>query len=291
MPTLFRDKVTFGDIVFNDPLQRPLPAGIVEWGCDVLAGWDESFDIADVFVSKGSVDGAVSGEFFPANARQMMVGGYVVASTRAIADQLWDIIVREAFPRNVRFDIVRYETTPKLLTVKLSGRRTIEWVGPLAFRWGAEVTAEDPYKYSLSPDMQSAGVAGQSMGGRSYPRTYPMSYQTVFSGTQNSVVTSNLGTGYSQRFLVDITGPLNTGGWRFVNETTDSYISFSVGLSVSDVLTIDFQRGIALLNGYPVTASLSGDFFSLAPGPNTLKLYGDFDPSAGFTLTAYSAWE
>lgn len=291
MATLFKDVVVVNGLTFNDPLLRPLANGIVQWGADILDGWDETFDINAEFDSRVVSDGAVSSEFFAAEPKAMIVGGYVVASTRAIAQQLWDIIVRDGFPRNKALTIVRQEPVPKQMTARVSGKRTIAWTGPLAFRWGVPLMAEDPFKYALAPNVGNAGVAGQSTGGRKYPRKYPMKYNTVFSGVQNSVTINNTGTGDSQRFIVNINGPLNRGGWRLANETTGEFIRFDVGLLVTDTLTIDFKRGVSLLNGYPVTAGLTGDFFSLKPGPNTLKLYGDYDVAAGFTVTAYSAWE
>lgn len=291
MSTLFYDRVEINGVVFNVPAERPLANGIGEWGADVIDGWNDTFEINAEFVAKEVSDGAVSSEFFAAEAKGMIVGGYVVAVDRATAHQLWDIIVRDAFPRNELLTLVRHEPIPKQMSVRVSGKRTIAWTGPMAFRWGVPVTAEDPFKYALAPDVGNAGVAGQSSGGRSYPRKYPLHYDTVLSGTANLVTLTNAGTGDSQRFVVDISGPLNRGGWRLANETTNEFIRFDVALLSTDTLTVDFQRGIALLNGYPVTASLTGDFFALTPGPNTIKLYGDYDPAAGFTITAYSAWE
>lgn len=291
MATLFRDVVEVNGVSFNDPLDQPLANGVGEWAADILDGWEDTFDIDAEFIGKGVADGAVSSEFFPADARSMIAGGYVTAATRAIADQLWDILVRDVFPRNKALTIIRHGPVPKQMTARVSGKRTVLWTGPLAFRWGVPLTAEDPFKYSLAPDVGNAGVAGQSSGGRTYPRKYPLHYSTVFSGVQNSVTLNNTGTGDSQRFTVDITGPLNRGGWRLSNETINEFVRFDVGLLATDVLSIDFQRGVALLNGYPVTASLTGDFFALVPGPNTLKLYGDYDPAAGFTIEAFSAWE
>lgn len=291
MTTLFRDRVEINGIVFNDPLERPLENGVGEWGADVLDGWDDTFDISAEFIGKEVSDGAVASEYFPAEAKPMIAGGYVTASTREIAHQLWDIIVRDAFPRNKALTLVRHEPVPKQMTVRVSGKRTISWVGPLTFRWGVPLTAEDPFKYALAPDVDNAGVAGQSMGGRRYPRRYPLHYNTTFSGTANSVTINNVGTGDSQKFVVSISGPLNRGGWRLANDTTGEFIRFDVALSSTDILEIDFERGLGLLNQYPVTASLTGDFFALVPGPNTLRLYGDYDPAAGFTIVAYSAWE
>jgi hypothetical protein len=296
MATLFRDTVEIGPtdgtaVVFNDALQKPALIGVGEWGADILDGWDETFDIEADFEDRSVADGAVSGEFFPAKAKALIVGGYVTAATRTVAQQLWDIIVRDAFPRNQDLTIIRHEPVPKQMIVKVTGKRTIQWIGPLSFRWGVPVMAEDPFKYALAPDADNAGVAGQSTGGRTYPRKYPLKYNTVLSGTANAATITNTGTGDSQRFIVDITGPLARGGWRLTNESTGAFIRFDVALLATDTLTVDFKRGVALLNGYPVTASITGDFFALQPGPNVLKLYGDYDPAAGFTIVAYSAWE
>lgn len=296
MATLFRDTIEAGPeglpaVVFNDAMQLPMQNGIGDWGMDILLGWDDTFDIDAQFEPKGIADGAVSSDFFSADARAMVASGYVRAVDRATAQQLWDIITRDAFPRNKTLTIVRHEPVPKQISAKVSGKRTIEWTGPMAFRWGVPLTAEDPFKYALAPVVDSAGVAGQSTGGRRYPRKYPLSYDTVFSGTQNQVTLNNVGTGDSQRFVVTMTGPLTNGGWRLANETTGEFIRFGVALLATDTLVIDFHRGVALLNDYPVTASITGDFFVLQAGPNVLKLYGDFDPAAGFTVSAYSAWE
>ncbi len=296
MATLFYDVIEVGPtggtpVHFNDALQRPMSNGIGEWGMDVLAGWDESFEIDAEFEPLEIADGAVSSDYFPAVARTVLAGGYVRAVDRATAMQLWDVIVRDAFPRNKELTIIRNEPVPKQMTVKVSGKRSIEWTGPMAFRWGVPLTAEDPFKYSLAPSVDGAGVAGQSSGGRRYPRSYPMSYDTVFSGVQNSATMVNAGTGDSRRFLVTMNGPLSKGGWRFANESTGDFIRFDVALLTTDTLVIDFYRGLALLNGYPVTATITGDFFALAPGPNVLKLYGDYNPAVSFTVSAYSAWE
>lgn len=291
MPTIFRDKVVVGSVTFNDPITPPLPAGVVSWGLDVLTPWDTTPDMDAQFTPLGSVDGEVSSDFFPLSGKQVTVGGWGMATDRVTAQLLTDLLVRDAFPRNTDLVIVRHEPVPKSITARRNAPVEVSWVGPNQFRWGTQVRAADPFRYSVASSGGTTGVAGTSSGGRSYSRTYPLTYTTITSGEDNKVAVINSGTGESRRLLVVITGPLNKGGWRLVNETTGALLKFDVGLVTGDVLEIDMKAEIALLNGAPVTATITGDWFGVEPGTNILKLYGDFDPAAGFTATAYSAWE
>lgn len=294
MPTIFRDKVILNEIVFNDPASAP--EGVGDWAIDVMVGWHETPEMDAAFAPKGIVDGEVPPESFPVRGRNITLGGYVTASTRLRLEELWDVIVRDALPRGVEVRLERHEAVPKYVTGYLYSSREPVWygnshAGPIGFRWGATVRCPDPMKYGTTPQILSAGVAGFASGGRTYPRTYPLEYDTTLSGEGEKVTIVNTGSGNSKNLVVDITGPLAKGGWRIVNETTNELLKFDVALSAGDHLIINFVNEIATLNGAPVSASIIGDFWDLAPGPNILKLYADYDPAAGFTATAYPAWE
>lgn len=294
MPTIFRDKVILNEVVFNDPLSAPEGAG--DWAVDVLSGWHETPEMDAEFAPKGIVDGEVPPETFPIRGRTILIGGYVTAASRLRLEELWDIIVRDALPRGVPLRLERHEAVPKYTTAYLFGPREPAWygnayAGPYGFRWGATLRCPDPYKYGLTPQILSAGVAGFSSGGRTYPRTYPLEYMTDNAGEGEKVIMLNSGTGNSKHLVVDLTGPLIKGAWRLVNETTDGLIKFDVTLAGGDHLIVDFYNETAMLNGSEVSASITGDFWSLVPGPNVLKIYADYDPLAGFTATAHPAWE
>jgi hypothetical protein len=294
MPTIFRDKVTVFNGTFNDVTAQPalVEGELVDWGMDILDGWDDAPEPDTYFASLGAVDGSVAGEFFPVTQRPLLASGYVNATTREAALEAFDFIVRDCFPRNISLTLTRHEPIPKFLDgVYLNGRRTISWTGPRAFRWSAPLLATDPMKYAVFAQVGSASVAGLSSGGRTYPRTYPLEYVTTGSGESSSIVINNNGTGYSPKFMADVTGPLAQGSWRLVNETTAELIQFNVGLGINDTLQVDFYTGVARLNGSLITATIIGDFFRLAPGVNIIKLYGDYDPAATITATAHSAWE
>jgi hypothetical protein len=297
MPTLFRDRISLASVdpaitpqvVFNDFLSRP--EGSVDFNIDLLDGWDTTSELNVISTPiGGGADGEVLGDFFEARARHLVAGGYVYAESREAAHALYDLLFRDAFPRNVDLELIRYEPTPKRIRVRVAGARSIAWTEPHAFRWNIPLMAGDPLKYGIEPSEASAGVAGLSSGGRTYPRTYPLVYATLDDGSGNKATIVN--TGSADTFpVVNIHGPLPRGGWRLTNARTNEDIRFDVGLAATDVLTIDFKAETALLNGYPVTTTITGDFWRVKPGANDIKLFASFDPAAGFDITIYSAWE
>lgn len=291
MPTIFKDVVTSDGFTFNDPLIPWLPDGVISSGMDVFLGWDKTPELDAVFTEIGGVDGEIPGEFFSARGRQLMIGGWGHAVDRATAHMMTELLTAQAFPRNQELQLIRYEPVPKMIRVRRNVPIEIAWVSPESFRWSTEARASDPFKYSLNAQTESAGIAGQSTGGRTYPRTYPLVYHTDNNGAANSVTITNLGTADSSMFVVAITGPLNGGTWRLSNETTDGLLQLDIDLLDTDFLEIDFNTEIVRLNNNPVTATTTGDFFRLQRGPNVLKLRGDYDPAVLMTVTAFSAWE
>lgn len=290
MSTIFSDRVDINGIVFNDRPSNPAGSGF--WGLDGLDGWERTPEI-DLRTSPvgGAIDGEEIGPNAPFRARHLVAAGYVTADDRATAELLKDVLWRDAFPSNTNLVLTRYESVPKFLTVRVSGPQEFVMVGPSEYRWVVPLIAGDPFKYGATVLSDSTGAAGQSTGGRTYPRTFPMTYGTTAAGEGNSIVLFNAGTVASPKILLELTGPLNNGSWRISNETTGDSISFGVDVAVTDTLTIDFRAGLALLNGYPIGASIIGDFWKLATGNNIIKLFTDYNPAITITATAYSAWK
>jgi len=288
MPTIFRDKVTVGTTTFNEV--GTMPSGAQVWGIDVLDGWKRGPALEYTVNKISDVDGEILGEVQSAKARYMTVSGYVLASSRATSESLEDVLVN-TFARNTDLVLARYESIPKFVTCRRVG--PIEVTNPMenGWRFTVDLMCPDPFKYSLAPvGPLSAGVAGLSSGGRTYPRTYPLVYTTVVSGSENRVVLTNAGTASSSP-TVTITGPLVKGGWRLSNDTTGEDLSMDVGLATGDVLLIDFANELVYVNGFLVGPSVLGDFWRVVPGVNIIKLYADYDPASTFTISVYSAWE
>lgn len=289
MPTIFRHKVAIGTAVFNDGSVRPI--GAQEWGIDVLEGWKTSPELTVRSTELGGEnDGEVLGSYFPLRGRHLIVGGYVLAATEEEAEELHDALLRDAVPRNKDILLTRYESVPKFLRVRREGAVETTWPLPNGFRWSAALIAPDPLKYAVDQTIGSGGVVGVGSGGRRYPRRYPLRYATAIASTDAGVVLTNEGTAPTSP-VATLFGPLGRGVWWLVNETVNEELRFDVGLVAGDTLEIDFREEVALLNGFPVSATVTGDFWKVVPGPNRIKLYAEEAPGAGFSITIYSAWE
>jgi hypothetical protein len=289
MPTIFRQRVNLNGVDFNVPGSAPL--GALNWVIDVCDGWKDTpepdFNSTPLAANR---DGSSSADFAPYPARFVTIGGVVYAPDEATAEALEDYLLTTAMPRSVAFSMTRYESTPKVITCKRATKFETDWLMPNGFRWNTTLQADDPLKYSLNVTNQSGVPAGLFSSFRTYPRTYPLVYTASGAGS-TSVGFVNAGSAASRSIVVTIGGPLTAGAWRLRNDTVNGELGFNIGLTATDTLTIDFSTEIALLNGYPVAYTLSGDFWALAPGSNTIRLYADYDPATDFTVAARSAWE
>lgn len=300
MSTIERDKVVvsheFGGATFNDSVAVAVNwPGAFEVNIDDLKGWRSTTGVTVIRTPRGTGDGDYIADRFPKKSRMIEVEGYITAPTRAQLDDLFDSVVVQAFPNDVDITITRYEPTPKYVVCRLAGE--IEDLGYLVdahgvdmMRWGATLLCADPLKYDAVNTLAgSSGVAGVATGGRSYPRTYPLHYNVSSSGGGNQVSLFNEGTTDAPA-LLDIWGPLPLG-WRVELSNTGDFISFNTALSTSsDHLIIDTAAKSALLNGSSVNGLLGGTWWKLRPKANVIRLYGNYDPAAGFTVTAKSAW-
>jgi len=290
MPTIFKQVVYLNGVAFNDPAQNP--PGALSWGCDVTDGWKNTPD-PDVRTTPlgASRDGSSSADFFAYPSRFITLGGWAYAPDAATAELLHDYLLTAALPRNTAVMMERMENVPKFVLGKRAAAFETDWTLPNGFRWSTTFQCDDPLKYSNNVVGGSSGVSGAVRYTRTYPRTYPMVYITSGGGDASSVGVVNVGTSPSSQILVQISGPLTEGGWRLRNDTNNGELSFDVGLASTDILTINFANQTALLNGYPIAYSLTGDFWTIDPGTNLIRLYADYNAATRLTVSARSAWE
>jgi len=288
VPTLFKEIITINSVSFNDDANLPATASF--FGCDVLDGWSGTSEIDAIVTQIGASDGAILGDFFPARARNLTMAGAVETDNMAERQALEEYVKGVVFPRNQELILTKYEAVPKFIRVRVSGAREIA-PNPTktGFRFSIPLVAPDPLKYSLTPSEGTAGVAGVSTGGFTFPLTFPLIFNTVDTSNENSVTIINDGTGNSSP-LVTLFGPLNKG-WFLQNLTTGDVLRFDIGLNTGDEMLIDFRQEIALLNNSVVTSTLVGDFWKVVPGTNKIRLFANFDPLAGFRIVSYPAWE
>lgn len=292
MPTIFMEKVTIGDLTFNDRLSFPEEAQ--HFSVDMMPGWDETPEMDVYLAQQGGADGEVFGDNATLRARHLTIGGYVLAPDRATAKRLFDSLVRDAFPRNKTMTLTRYEADePKLLFVRREGTVEPMWPVPNGFRFTVLLVAADPFKYALTESTGTAGVSGSAEAGWASPLTFPLVFTAMSSDAGSlaeKVVVENRGSSYTLP-VVTLTGPLPRGTWSIGNETNNGTLRYDVGLSTGDVMIIDFKAQTATLNGSLVAANITGDFWRIDPGVNVVRLYAEYNPDATITVFARSAWE
>lgn len=289
--TIFKDKITCGTWTFNDP--GNLPAGVTQLGINILDGWDDTMPVQALITSRGARDGDVPSSHFPARSRQITLSGWMYCTSRTAARKAWTDMVAHAFPLDTDLTLVRYEPdVVKQVTCRRSGSIELPPAtnrsGP-HFRFLVPLMAFDPLKYSSTVDLnQTTGIAGLSNGGVVAPILLPIVF-TAVAGQQNQIAVNNVGS-YTTRPVVTITGPLPIG-WHWDNITTGFTLGLGVNLGASDVLVLDHAAETATLNNVQVSPAIVGAWWAIPPGPNILKLFGNFDPGATVTVTGRSAWE
>lgn len=292
MATIFRQKVVSNGVTFND--SASVPAGAQAWGLDIMDGWKTTGEVEESSTELGSYrDGVSAASFFPVRKRYIVAGGYVAAATELDAETLHDTIVRDAFPRNKQLTVVRYEAVPKQVFVRRATSIEADWSAiRTGFRWQTTLMAEDPLKYALTPITGTGGISDVLASGHTFPVTFPMTFNGTGGAGYTSIGMDNTGTAPSPYIVATLHGPLSKGAWRLINDTNGDFISFDVALpTTADVLVVDFRNRTALLNGYPVSAAYTGNFWKLEPGLNAIRLYAEPNASAYVELTAYAAWE
>lgn len=297
MTSIHGDKVTFahefGGCSFNDPESSDWP-GALAVSIDGMPGWRATADLTVVRTPRGTGDGDYFGDRFPKKSRMITIQGYLLAPDRETLDQMFDLIVTNAFPVDTDIVMTRHEPTPKYVTCRLAGsvedtEYLIDPRGADALRWEATVLCDDPLKYDAMTTLSgAAGVSGLPSGGRTYPRVYPLVYNVTASGEGEKVTLYNAGTTDAPA-LISVHGPIPIG-WRLELSNTGERLSFAVALNASDVLVVDTGDKSALLNGFPVNGTLSGTWWRLKPRGNTVRLYGNYDSAAGFSVLARSSW-
>jgi hypothetical protein len=292
MSTIYRQRCEANGVVFNVPAEQPVEA--FNWAIDDLPGWKSTPEPVVQSTDLGALrDGENFGDFWPVRSRFITVAGYVFAGTEAQAEALHDRLVRDAFPRNKDLVFTRYEAVPKYVTYRRAGALETDWSAVrTGFRWQTTIACKDPFKYGSDTLSATAGTAGQSTSGVSFPITFPFFFTSLEVGNDNTTAALlNRGTAYSNHIIADITGPLTRGGWRLRNDTTDEEILFDMGLGTGETMQLDFAKQQVYVNGFPFNARRIGTWWRLAPGNNAIRLYASFNEATTVTVTAESAWE
>lgn len=306
MSTIFRDIVTLADGVnfwtLNDSNVRyGSPGAVIR--CDLLDGWEDSAEPIVEVSTFGYSDGVSAEDRFPLKEQYYLVGGYVVATTRAEADECREVISR-MFAHNRLIRLVRQGPIAKAVEVRRVSK--IEFPPDsnveTGFRWIVTLMAPWPYKFGI--DLKT-GWAGAYAGGdifrtysgpdsapyRTYtgPTTAPYRVYTdpsSVSAIPLSVNAVNGGTADAYPIL-DVIGPLPGRSWQLINEATSEMLTFELDLAAGQALRIDSRNKQAWIGEEPVDYYVRGDWIRLIPGSNTLRLLATSDSTSALVQVQF----
>jgi hypothetical protein len=144
-----------------------------------------------------------------------------------------------------------------------------------------------PFIFEANQNKVVGSVSSTGLGGRTYPRTYPLTFGTP--GYSNSILCNNLGT-FNTYPLVVINGPCANP--RLTNTTTGMTMAFNVTLGTTDVLTIDMLQKSAFLNLVSARYLMTTDstYYPLQPGSNQLSYIASSGSTSTCTVYFRSAW-
>ncbi len=292
MTFFFKEKLTFtssyGVAKFNDT--SDLGGLTAEMAfIDVLDGWTATAKPVVVSSQKAVGDGAYVANRFYNQGRVLTIEGILGTSGPTETDSVWSQLADFAFPLNDDI-VVRHEgPIPRFVTA-----RVISEISPVqfmenGFRFTVDLLCADPFKYDADNVLTgTAGIVGDSLGGRVFPALYPLTYGTTAGGSSNQVIINNIGNADTYP-VITISGPVDQG-WRLENSTTGDFISFDISIPTGSTLTLDHKLETATLDGSSVTGLVNGDWWPIKKGVNIIKLFGNFYAASSFTVTARSAW-
>lgn len=142
--------------------------------------------------------------------------------------------------------------------------------------YGAKLTLQwecaDPNKYGTVLKNNALGLQGVTTDGLIYPLTYPLSYGTPRTPSTGSILNEG---NIDSPIKVYFRGPLNNP--TLVNETTNRKLRFIIGLTETDILSVDTRTGAVLLNDTVDrlytrdTTSSPIRLFVVKPGENSMR--------------------
>lgn len=154
-----------------------------------------------------------------------------------------------------------------------------------------QMVAPDPALYDDPESSASIGLPSSS-GGRTYPRTYPMTYGGV--GTGGLLTATNDGTWATRNIVARIDGPV-TNPLIQLNKAdgTTRRLNIAGELAAGEYLLLDFDTRTVLLGGTVSRYSwlTEREWFELEPGDNEVEFAADSYTTTGtLTLTWRAAW-
>lgn len=138
-------------------------------------------------------------------------------------------------------------------------------LSPSAGKYNIGLKAFDPRFYGETVHSVSSASALETITGRTYPKTYPVTYGYTGFPAGSQIVTNNGNAETAP--IISIYGPGVNPRISITIGATTYVLSLLITLAVGDILVIDLGSRTAILNGVTNVYNLvSGSYWKLPPG-------------------------
>lgn len=187
---------------------------------------------------------------------------------------------------------------------------TVEWAGQF-LNFTVPLVAPDPYKYALTPLTANAGAfvpadwfrvydvttaPGNAFrtyapDGDVYYRTYLEDESATSALPKVADLAANPYSVESRRMTITVTGPLNAGEWFVSDDVTGERLWAEVTLRRGQSIVFDCRTRTATIDGVLVNHLVFGDYLTLSPGANSLRLIVGAASEGYMNVEALEAYE
>ena len=237
--------------------------------------------------NRGYADGMFSGRDFYAG-RTITMTVHIFAGNGNTAQQNFALFQAAIDPQEQGTTALNFQLsssdTQKVISARVRTRKVaIDPEYTYGFiRSQVSLYCPDPRYYDATPSVLNLSPA--VAGGRTYNRTYNLTYPAYTNTASGSVVNN----GWANTFpTFTITGPIINP--TITNVTTGQNITVAVTMLSTDSLVIDLLNKTITLNGSTARNLLTTNsrWFGFAPGTSTVNFTGDNGTYVGGVTTAY----
>jgi hypothetical protein len=260
----------------------------VAWVVQSEDGWSGSPSRRVSLSDRAQDDGAYAGASY-FGPRVITLSGTADAPSRAAmlaAKRRFSAVLSGQNPEML---IVEEEDLTLQAAVLSTGDNKAKDKGATAFEWSLQLTAPDPRKYELTETVDGTVLPNSAdLGGRKYPRIYPLTYGgTGYRGSGRIRLVNN--GNYRVPGILRVAGPTD---WHTVTHVESGRsLHLTQPLSATDEVVYDLALRQVTLNGTIRNDLLaSRGWFVFQPGQNTLLFRGHGDATASLSASFYGAY-
>jgi len=242
--------------------------GYLYWWEDI-EGWFSTPGLDTAITPQGNADRAIAGTRFPRKERYVTIKGVCHVNDPAHNWDARERLVTAWDSPNEYFDLIVEEPVPKKLRVRTVGQVEMDWnqEATMSFGFSIPLVAPSPYKQGLDTQNAVTGPTITSNPTRTYPRTYPLVYDSAGEGGYTSIF--NRGNAPALPIFL-VTGYLKSG-WKIINITTGVELAYDIPINTNQTLTIDTERQTVRVGNFDVQARRVGDWPLIIPGLNQFR--------------------